>query len=239
MATSDLPLGAVELEPERPSAGAPPAVFLLHGRRGDERMLLSVARGLPDELATVSLRAPIVCAKAAEPLSESDARDISPWEHGGVVWYDPEASGPDAAKPQPRGDQLRESVSRVSESVTAAVDASGFDPDRLGLLGFDQGAVVSLALLCAEPDRFAWVVALNGYLPAAHVTPPEEGLDGTPVFLSAGEHDPMVPAGRTVAAADRLREHGADVTLELYESSHGIGAAELDDVSAFVEAALA
>lgn len=233
-----IPLPFIHSEPDTPSDGATPAVFALHGRRADERELLSITRGLPGALHVVCFRAPLVQPKTADPLSESDARDIVPWDHGGVAWYDPELSPADATKPQPRGDQLQQSLELLSESVDAVVDAVDLDPEHLGLLGFDQGAVVSLALLLENPARYAWVVALNGYLPATHRTLAPDGIRDTPVFISAGEDDPMVPAARSTAAAERLRDLGADVTLRVYQSSHGVGPEELHDLVEFVDAQL-
>lgn len=235
MATPALPLAAVQFEPEVPADTEPPAVFLLHGRRGDERELLPVARELPEELHTVCFRAPHV-VQASRGLSESDARDIVAGGQGTTGWYEPELSPVDATKPQPRADQLNRSIELVNESVAGAVGAFGLDADRLGLLGFDQGAVVSLACLFESPEQYDWVVALNGYLPFPYATRSPEGVAGKPVFVSGGEHDPMVPAARSVAAGERLRELGADVTLRVYDASHGVGPEEQRDVTAFVEA---
>lgn len=234
MATPALPLAAVQFEPEVPGDTEPPAVFLLHGRRGDERELLPVAQELPEELHVVCFRAPLVLPRS-RGLSESDARDIVAGGQGTTAWYEPELSPADATKPQPRTDQLDRSLGLVNESVAAAVAAFGLDAGRLGLLGFDQGAVVSLACLLEAPEQYDWVVALNGYLPVSHVTVEPEGVAGKPVFVSAGEHDPMVPAARSVAAGERLRELGADVTLRIYDSSHGVDSEEQRDVGEFVE----
>lgn len=238
MATPDLSLGFVQFEPDVPGDTEPPAVFLLHGRRGDERELLPVARELPGTLHVVCFRAPHV-VQASRGLSESDARDIVAGGQGSVAWYEPEHSPADATKPRPRTDQLDRSVELVDESVAGAVGAFGLDADRLGLLGFDQGAVVSLACLFESPEQYDWVVAMNGYLPFPYATRRPEGIAGKPVFVSGGEHDPLVPAARSVAAGERLRELGADVILRVYESSHGLGPEEERDVREFVEARIA
>jgi phospholipase/carboxylesterase len=97
---------------------------------------------------------------------------------------------------------------------------------------------VSLACLLEAPEQYDWIVALSGYLPFSYATLSPEGVAGKPVFVSAGEHDPMVPAARSVAAGERLRELGVDVTLRIYQSLHSIGQEEQRDVERFVEGQL-
>lgn len=203
---------------DRPSDGerGAPAVLLLHGRGADERDLLPIGDALPDELHVLSARAP-------DPLQ------------GGYTWYELDLSGGGLHQSQPHAEQFRRSLDLVEEFVDQAVDAYGLDPDRLGLLGFSQGAITSLSALLERPDRYAWVVALNGYLAAAHDDPELfEGAASTPVFLGAGEGDRVIPVQRAERAAERLREGGLDVTFETYRVGHGTTPSEVQDVAAWV-----
>ncbi|WP_418282156.1 alpha/beta hydrolase [Halorubrum sp. DTA98] len=215
---TDLPLEHVHVAPDD-SGEDDPAVFVLHGRGADEQDLLPIASELPDELHVVSLRAP-------EPL------------HGGYTWYDLDLSGGGLHESEPEPEGFRRSLDLVTESIDAAVDAYDLDPDRLGLLGFSQGAISSLALLVETPARYAWVVALHGYLADSHADRSSEGIAGKPVFVAAGSGDRVIPESRARAAAKRLESVGADVTYEAYPTGHGIGPAELADVVAFVESRL-
>ncbi|MBP1921102.1 phospholipase/carboxylesterase [Halorubrum alkaliphilum] len=211
---SELPLEHVHVAPDDPENA--PAVFVLHGRGADEQDLLPIAEALPDDLHVVSLRAP-------DPLQ------------GGYTWYELDLSGGGLHQSQPDAADFARALDLVGESVHAAVDAYGIDPDRIGLLGFSQGAITSLSLLLEAPDRYAWVVALHGYLPDSHADVDPAGIDGKPVFVGAGTGDRVIPESRASAAADRFREIGAAVTYETYPVGHGIGDAELADVVAFVE----
>jgi phospholipase/carboxylesterase len=211
----DLPLDHAYVPPET-DADPAPAVVVLHGRGADEEDLLPVARHLPDALAVVSLRAP-------DPL------------HGGYTWYALDVPDGDLHRSQPDAEDFQRSLDRVAAAVDAARGAYGLDPDRIGLLGFSQGAIVSLALLLEAPARYAWVAALHGYLAASHADRAPDGLAGTPVFVGAGRGDRIIPPSRSADAADRLRDLGADVEHGVYEGGHGIGADELDDLVAFVE----
>ncbi len=213
---TELPLEHVHVAPDDDAANAP-AVFVLHGRGADEQDLLPIAERLPDALHVISLRAP-------EPLQ------------GGYTWYELDLSGGGLHESQPHAAEFARSLDLVSETVAAAVDAYDLGPDRLGLLGFSQGAISSLALLLDAPDRYAWVVALHGYLADSHADRDPDGIDGTPVFVGAGSGDRVIPESRSRAAADRLEAIGADVTYGAYPTGHGVGPDELAAVVAFVEA---
>ncbi|MFD1571635.1 alpha/beta hydrolase [Halorubrum laminariae] len=212
---TDIPLEHVHVAPDGDPANAP-AVFVLHGRGADEEDLLPVARHLPDDLHVVSLRAP-------DPLQ------------GGYTWYELDLSAGGLESSQPDAEDFRRSLDLVVESVDAAVDAYDIDADRIGLLGFSQGAITSLSLLLENPDKYAWVVALHGYLAESHADLDPAGIEDTPVFVGAGTGDRVIPQSRSAAAADRFEAIGADVTRGSYPGGHGIGQQELADVVAFVE----
>ena len=213
---ADLPLAHVHVEPETETDGPAPAAFVLHGRGADEQDLLPVASRLPDDYHVVSLRAP-------DRLM------------GGYTWYEIDMSAGGLHVSQPDAEGFRRSLDAVAETVDAAVDAFGFDPDRLGLLGFSQGAITGLSLMLEAPDRYRWVVALHGYLAESHAGLEPDGIEGKPVFVGAGTQDQVIPAARAEAAADRLRDIGADVTFETYPIPHGVGDDELRDLVAFVD----
>jgi len=214
-APADLPLEHVHVPPRAETDGPAPAVVVLHGRGADEEDLLPVARRLPDVLHVVSLRAP-------DRLM------------GGYTWYELDLSAGGLHQSQPHAAEFRRSLDAVSASVDAAVDGYGIDPDGVGLLGFSQGAIAALALLVEAPGRWAWTAALHGYLAASHADR-DVDLSGAPAFVAAGAADEVIPASRSSAAADRLRELGADVTFETFDASHGVGPDELAALVAFVE----
>ena len=214
---TDIPLEHVHVAPDDgPDGESAPAVFVLHGRGADEEDLLPVAAELPDGHHVVSLRAP-------DPLQ------------GGYTWYELDLSAGGLESSQPDAADFRRSLDLIGESVEAAVDAYGLDADRTGLLGFSQGAITSLSLLLEDPDRYAWVVALHGYLPESHADLDPEGVAGKPIFVGAGAGDRVIPESRTSAAVERLEAVGAAVEHGSFPGGHGIGPQELDAVVEFVE----
>lgn len=208
----DLPLEHVS-RPGGADANAPSAV-VLHGRGADEEDLLPVAAQLPDDVHVLSVRAP-------DPLQ------------GGWTWYDIDTSqGWESSQPDP--EDFRRSLDLVHEFVEGAVEAYDLDADRVGLLGFSQGAITSLSALIERPEQYRWVVALNGYLAEEHENRADAAA-GKPVFVGCGARDRVIPPERAEAAAGRLREAGAEVRFERYGVGHGVAPQEIEDVAAWVE----
>ena len=214
---TDIPLEHVHVEPSEPTEGPAPAVVLLHGRGSNEEDLLQLSREFPDYLHVVSLRAP-------DPLQ------------GGYTWYELDLSAGGLHESQPHTEQFERSRELVRTSIAAAIDEYGLDAERIGLLGFSQGAITSLSLLLEDPDDYAWVVALHGYLAEEHASLEPEGIAGKPVFVGGGSMDQIIPSFRVERAAERLEELGADVTAQTYEAPHGVSPDELAAVVSFVEA---
>ena len=213
---TEIPLEHVHADPETPTDSPAPAVVVLHGRGANEDDLLPVARELPDSHHVVSLRAP-------DRLQ------------GGYTWYDLDLSAGGLHQSQPDPDDFRRSLDLVAESVAAAIETYDLDPDRIGLLGFSQGAITSLSLLLETPTNYRWVAALHGYLPASHRDLDPDGIADKPVFIAAGSADQIIPEARTEAAAERFKKLGAAVEYTAYEAPHGVGREELADLVGFVD----
>jgi phospholipase/carboxylesterase len=193
-----------------------PAVVLLHGRGADEDDLVPVAQRLPGDRHVVSVRAP---------------DRLGP----GYTWYELDLSAGGLHESQPDREEFERSRDLLDEFVAAALEAYPIDPERVGLLGFSQGAILSLATVLETPERYRWCVALHGYLPETHEDASQfDGVAGFPVFLGAGEMDQVIPASRAERAADLLADAGCEVTFEVYPTGHGIGADEASDLARWV-----
>ncbi|ADJ16079.1 alpha/beta hydrolase [Halalkalicoccus jeotgali] len=211
---ADAPLEHVSSAPDTPADGPAPAVVLIHGRGTNERDLLPIAERLPDQLHVLSVRAP-------DPLQ------------GGYTWYELDLSAGGLHASQPHPEEFRRSLDLLHGFVEWAVGEYDLDPERVGLLGFSQGAIASLAALTERPENYDWIVALNGYLAASHEDSAGNARD-KPVFLGAGEADQIIPAERAERAAELLEEAGAAVRLEVYPVGHGTHPEEIRAVSAWV-----
>lgn len=115
--------------------------------------------------------------------------------------------------------------------IVAALGREGVPPNRIGLLGFSQGACLSLEYTARHARRYAAVVAFSGGLIGPPGLPRRYGgsLDGTPVFLGCSDVDPHIPLDRVHETRAVLTALGASVDERIYPAmGHTINRDELE-----------
>jgi predicted esterase len=106
--------------------------------------------------------------------------------------------------------------------------------ERIALIGFSQGACLSLECAARHPRRYAAVVGLSGGLIGPPGTPREYpgAFDGTPVFLGCSDIDPHIPLARVQESAEVFRRMGASVDERIYpRMGHTVNADEIGAVT--------
>lgn len=215
--SSNGPLTHVSRKPQTKGSGKPPAVILIHGRGADEKDLLPIAKRLPDEVYIFSVRGPI------------EMED-------GYAWYHLNVKQGGLHNSQPQTKSFKSSVKRLAKFISYISKKYTVDPNRIGLLGFSQGGTLGIATAIEQPDRVAFLAALNAYLPDAYRSA-EKLVDARPVpmFLSAGRMDLVTPQERVERARDRMRDVGIDIDYELYNSGHGADEEQIKDVVKWIQ----
>ncbi len=110
---------------------------------------------------------------------------------------------------------------------------------RLVLLGFSQGACLTLEWAARNARRYGAVIGLSGGLIGPDGTPRDYpgSFAGTPVFLGCSDVDPHIPMPRVVGAGEVLKRMGADVTVRFYPGmGHMVGIEELETIRKLTEA---
>jgi predicted esterase len=103
-------------------------------------------------------------------------------------------------------------------SLVEGLAEQGVTPERIVLLGFSQGACLSLEFAARHARRYAGVVGLSGGVIGPPETPRDYAgtLAGTPVFLGCSDVDPHIPLERVHETADVFRRLGAAVDERIY-----------------------
>jgi predicted esterase len=104
---------------------------------------------------------------------------------------------------------------------------------RIVLLGFSQGACLTLEFAARHARRFGGVAGLSGGLIGPDGTPRDYPGDfaGTPVFLGCSDVDPHIRKDRVLAAGEVFVRMGAALTLRLYPGmAHTVSAEEIQTV---------
>jgi len=107
------------------------------------------------------------------------------------------------------------------------------DPERVVLLGFSQGAVMSLGTQALQPESVAGVIALSGYFPI-EVEPDAGNLVGRPALVAHGTHDDIIPVEAGRRTRDLLERHGVDLTYREYPMAHHVSAEEMAEARAWL-----
>jgi phospholipase/carboxylesterase len=192
---------------------------LLHGIGADEEDLLPLAPALDPRFLVVSARAP-------HP------------EPPGHRWY-----FIDWERTPPAGDpaEMAESRDLLGRFVEEAVAGYGADASRVFLLGFSQGAIMSLCLLLSRPDLVRGAVAHSGRLARlAGGEASAQALARAEILLLHGEEDPVVPVTEGRKAHDVLAPlMGPRVRFVAFPGlGHGISPESLVEMAGWLTARL-
>jgi len=168
----------------------------------------------------------------AHELGRPDFAFLAP-QASGYTWYPYSFLAPlEANEPY-----LTSALGRVDAVVEHVLDA-GVPAERLLLLGFSQGACLTLEYVARHARRYGGVAGLTGGLIGPEGTPRDYAgsLDGTPVFLGTSDPDPHVPVARVEETARVLRQLGAQVTTRVYPGrGHTVNEDELEHVRAMMD----
>jgi len=128
---------------------------------------------------------------------------------------------------------------RVIELLIDDVTRQGIQPERIVLMGFSQGACLSLEFAARHPRQYAAIVGFSGGVIGPPGTPRDYAgtFDRTPVFLGCSDVDPHIPLERVHETAAVFRRMGASVDERIYPGmGHTVANDELEAVDALLSA---
>ncbi|GAB4215342.1 MAG: alpha/beta fold hydrolase [Synechococcales cyanobacterium] len=196
--------------PSRPQTHSP-AIVLLHGIGSHEHDLFGLAPYLDPSCYIFSLRAPL------------------PYGMGGYSWFDL-AITPQGLQVDARG--AAQSRQAVLEFVAEVTQQYGLDPNQIYVMGFSQGAMLSLSLLLHHPQCWAGAVAMSGCLlpELAPENPNPQAFAAKPVLVTHGDRDPVVPILYGEFTHDQLQRWPLALTYRTYAMGHEVNSDSLTDV---------
>jgi predicted esterase len=151
----------------------------------------------------------------------------------GSAWYPYPFTAPTQAN-EPHLSAALEMLSELVARVEATVRAN-----HIVLLGFSQGACLTLEFAARHARRYGAVVGFSGGLIGPDGTPRDYpgSFDGTPVFLGCSDVDPHIPKERVLEAGEVFKRMGADITVRLYPGmAHTVSLDEIAAVREILEA---
>ncbi|AZF10594.1 Phospholipase/carboxylesterase family protein [Pseudomonas sp. R2-37-08W] len=215
---TDLPLSY--LEQTQGDARNQPLVIFLHGFGSNEQDLFGIKDALPSTWTYLSVRAPM------------------PVEPHGYRWFtktpgDGDYDGVTA--------DLQSSARLLEDFIGKATAKYHTEPDRVFLVGFSQGAIMSYEVGLRRPELVRGIAALSGsVLPVLKAElKPNEALDKLAIFIGHGTLDQALPYASGTRANEVLEGIGLKPQFHGYPGmNHTISEAEIQDLKAWLEKSL-
>ena len=139
------------------------------------------------------------------------------------AWFDIIAL--EDAQPQEDKVGLERSLKLIRQLVDELI-ADGVPEDKIIVGGFSQGGALAMYSLFNETKRFAGAFSWSGYLPRGEPIPDDSG---TPVLLTHGTLDPIIPHTAVSAMPKLLEDAGFHVQSHIFdELAHSIDRRVLD-----------
>jgi phospholipase/carboxylesterase len=184
------PLSGPRLPPAR--GAATHLVVLCHGYGADGNDLIGLAPHWQRLLPTVAFAAP----NAPEPCAGSPT---------GFQWFPITRLDPS---------EMLRGVESAADTLNAFLDSElqrlDLPPERLALVGFSQGTMMSLHVGLRRAVKPAAIVGYSGVLAGAEQQQPV-GPDAPSILLIHGDADPMIPVQALFVSAGALGRAGASV----------------------------
>lgn len=181
-----------------------PLLLLLHGYGSNEEDLFSFASELPDEYYVISARGPF---------------DLM---YGSYAWYSINFDA-DENKFSDIG-QAQQSRDLISDFIDELIAQYPIDADKVTLVGFSQGSILSYAIALSYPEKVHRLVAMSGYLNTEIAVENFEKNDfsNLRIFASHGTVDQVIPVDWARKAAPVLKQLGIDIVYKEYPVGHGV-----------------
>jgi phospholipase/carboxylesterase len=217
---SDL-LATIEIDSKNPAQGT---VIWMHGlgASADDFVSIIPMLALPDDLAIrfVFPQAP------TQPITLNAGYHMP-------AWYDIY----DLSLQSPQDETgIRQSQSHI-EALIEQERQRGIAVDKIVLAGFSQGGAIALHTALRFSQTLAGVMALSSYLPLVDflVEEKSDANQDTPIFIAHGHQDDMLPIAAGEMTCERLIAEGYKVDWHVYEMAHQVCAAELTDISVWLQ----
>ncbi|MFP3496539.1 alpha/beta fold hydrolase [Pseudomonas sp. SIMBA_059] len=215
---TDLPLSY--LEQTQGEARNQPLVIFLHGFGSNEEDLFGIKDALRSTWTYLSVRAPM------------------PVDPSGYRWF---ARKPGDGDYDGETADLQRSARLIEDFVTQATAKYHTQSDRVFLVGFSQGAIMSYEVGLRKPALVRGIAALSGsVLPVLKAElKPDAALDKLAIFIGHGTLDQALPYTAATRANDVLLGLGLKPEFHGYMGMpHTVSEAEIQDLKAWLEKSL-
>ncbi len=205
-----LSLAHVIQKPGVNAESPPPLLLLLHSLGSNETQLMSLATQFDKRFFVIGARAPI------------------PIRSHSYAWFHVNFTPTGLVINTQEAEDSRQVLLKFIDEI---IEAYGVDSKLIYLIGFSQGAIMSLSLALTQPERIAGVVAMSGLiLPQVQPSSNLQALAELPIFMAHGMTDPVLSISYGQASRDRLQALSIALTYREYPMGHQFSLESLKDI---------
>ena len=112
---------------------------------------------------------------------------------------------------------LSSAIDLLNEIISDIIKG-GILPEKIFLMGFSQGACLTLEFATRGARKWGGVIAFTGGLIGEVINHENYAgnFEGTKVFIGNSDHDPHVPLSRSEESKQVMESLSAEVTLKIY-----------------------
>lgn len=137
---------------------------------------------------------------------------------------------------RPDPDHLEAAQEKINSFISEMLDTYPIDPQKLFLMGFSQGSMISMSFLLTRPHRIAGVIAQSGYVPMqSGLQVDEAGVKGKPVVMTHGYEDSSMPLEWSHQSRDFFQGYGVNVEYHNFHTDHTITAESLAAIKVYLD----
>lgn len=173
-----------------------PVIFGLHGIGYNEEDMLSLVKNLKEEFILIGIRGNLT------------------YEEGYAYYYLKSYGNPER-------ELFDSSIENLKEFIENASKQYPIDEERKYVIGFSQGAILSMSLALILGNSIKGIVAMNGYIPEfVKEEFPLKSIQQTAFLVMQGEKDEIFPLQIGLENYEYLQQHAGSVKYTIYPSGH-------------------
>ncbi|MDQ0891747.1 phospholipase/carboxylesterase [Paenibacillus sp. V4I9] len=189
-----------------------PVLVLFHGTGGTERDLLPLAQAISPTSSVLSVRGNVL-------------------ENGMPRFFRRLAEGIFDEE------DLIFRTKELYDFLDQAAVEHGFDRQNLVAIGYSNGANIAGSLLFHYPDALRGAILHHPMVPLRGIQLPD--LSGIPVFIGAGQNDPICSPQETEELQKLLNEAGSTVAVHWEQAGHQLTRSEVEAAATWFKTNLA
>ena len=183
-----------------------PVIYAMHGMGSDEEKIISLIEEFRNEFIIIGIRGSII-------------------QQGGFAYFSIKGYG------NPDKESFDKAIKSLREFISNAAEAYPIDVNNQYLLGFSQGAILSMSLALVMGNEIKGIAALSGYIPRFVKEEYKiKSVEETAIFISHGEFDPIFTHNIGKENYEFFKERSRNVSFMLYPEGHEVSLKNKNDM---------